>query len=61
MMENIFNGLEILQQQAYFISSPNKLFVSSSKPAFQENCIKNSFLLQPNVYETKHIIFAGSQ
>ena len=32
--------LEILQQQSDPISRTNKLFVSSSKPAFQENCIK---------------------
>ena len=32
-----------------------KLFVSSSKPAFQESCVKSSYLLQPNAYETKHI------
>ena len=35
--------LEILQQQSDFISSPNKLFVSSSKTAFQEKCIKTAF------------------
>ena len=38
------------------IPSTNKLFVSSSKHAFQENCIKNSFLLKVNVYETKYIM-----
>ena len=32
--------LAILQQQSNSISRTNKLFVSSSKPAFQENCIK---------------------
>ena len=35
--------LEILQQQSDSISRTNKLFVSPSKPAFQENCIKTAF------------------
>ena len=41
----------ILQQQSEFITRPEEIFASSSKNVFQENCMKNSFLLQPYVYE----------
>ena len=34
------NYLEILQQLSEPISRTNKLFISSSTPKFQENCIK---------------------
>ena len=34
------NCLEILQQKSEPISRTNKLFISSSTPEFQENCIK---------------------
>ena len=61
MMENIFNVWRYCSSNLSLFKVQISFFVSSSKPAFQENCIKNSFLLQPNVYETKHIIFTGSQ
>ena len=39
------NCLEILQQQSEPILRTNKLFISSSTPELQENCIRNNFLL----------------
>ena len=35
--------MEILQQQSAPILCTNKLFISSSTPEFQENCIKTDF------------------
>ena len=46
--------LEILQQQSDSISGTNKLFVSTLKPAFLENCLKK--LSAPNETSTKQHI-----
>ena len=43
--------LEILLQQSDSISRKNKLFVSSSKPVFQENSIKTAFSSSPKSME----------
>ena len=44
-------------QQSEFISRPNKTFVSSSKNAFQENCIK---IIEPRHEISNNVVCATS-